>query len=45
MVPDIVPETITVGELRELLAKQQQEQKAAAAAKGAATVSPACAQG
>ncbi|KAK9787375.1 hypothetical protein WJX73_008666 [Symbiochloris irregularis] len=32
---DIVPETITVGELRELLAKQQQEQKAAAAAKGA----------
>ena len=32
---DIVPETITVGELRELLQKQQQEQKALAAANGA----------
>lgn len=34
---DIVPETITVGELRELLAKQQQDQKALAAANGQAT--------
>lgn len=37
---DIVPETITVGELRELLAKQQAEQKALAAANGAPHADP-----